>query len=295
MISISFIIPCYNYAHYLATAIHSILAVIEPQDELIIIDDGSTDHTADVVRSLQKIHCFHYCHQAHGGLSVARNQGIEQAQKEYIYFLDADDQVLADGFKQLRQAVENQPNQAMILAGHVSRQAGQDKTHWQRAALSDPQRNFVNYALNRKISIVHGAVLIRRLVALRYPYPNHLPLSNDFVVYAWILANESVACISVPSVMILKHQDSLRHQLVHYQEVVEKLPDTVFSPDKLPVTLMGYRHRFYCQRLLSLFRLQYQQGEIAKCRHTYHLAIRCRFLNIVKWSYLRKYLRTWLG
>jgi hypothetical protein len=86
---ISVIIPSYNRANYLPLAVESILAQSYPVTEIIIIDDGSTDNTFEIARSLgDKVH-FHT--QDHQGVAIARTHGLELARGDIIAWLDADD------------------------------------------------------------------------------------------------------------------------------------------------------------------------------------------------------------
>jgi glycosyltransferase involved in cell wall biosynthesis len=87
--SIATIIPVYNCERYLAEAIESVLAQNYRQLEIIVIDDGSTDDTAKIVRRFEP--AIQYCFQANGGIGSARNRGIELAHSDFIAFLDADD------------------------------------------------------------------------------------------------------------------------------------------------------------------------------------------------------------
>lgn len=87
---VSVIIPAFNAAAFLPNA----LASIERQGyrplEIIVVDDGSTDETAQVARNLPGV--SHYFHQENKGPSAARNLGLKNAQGEFIAFLDADDE-----------------------------------------------------------------------------------------------------------------------------------------------------------------------------------------------------------
>lgn len=87
---ISAIIPTYNYAPFLKDAITSVLEQSIRDLELIVIDDGSTDDTAEVVETIRDQRLF-YHFQDHQGISVARNAGIRLSSGKYIAFLDADD------------------------------------------------------------------------------------------------------------------------------------------------------------------------------------------------------------
>lgn len=84
---ISVIIPVYNGAPYLGEAIESVLSQTVRPAEILVIDDGSTDCTAQVAKSYP----VRYICQSHQGVSVARNFGVAQSHGKLIAFLDADD------------------------------------------------------------------------------------------------------------------------------------------------------------------------------------------------------------
>jgi glycosyltransferase involved in cell wall biosynthesis len=87
--SISVIIPAYNRETYLAEAIESVLLQSQPPAEIIVVDDGSTDHTGEIARSFgEKVTCIT---QENQGAGAARNAGLERAGGSYVAFLDSDD------------------------------------------------------------------------------------------------------------------------------------------------------------------------------------------------------------
>jgi glycosyltransferase involved in cell wall biosynthesis len=89
---VSVIIPCHNDGKYLAQSIESVCVQTVPDWECIVVDDGSTDETAELARSFAsreaRIRCIT---QRHAGLAAARNRGLDEARGRYIQFLDADD------------------------------------------------------------------------------------------------------------------------------------------------------------------------------------------------------------
>jgi glycosyltransferase involved in cell wall biosynthesis len=87
--SVSVVIPAYNMARYLGDALASVFAQTQPPHEVIVVDDGSTDDIARVVR--QWADRIRYIRQEHAGVSAARNAGIRASVGEYIALLDADD------------------------------------------------------------------------------------------------------------------------------------------------------------------------------------------------------------
>lgn len=86
---VSVIIPNYNHAHYVGEAIQSVLHQTYRNVEIIVVDDGSTDESQEVIASFGNH--VHYIWQENRGLSAARNRGIAAAKGAYIALLDADD------------------------------------------------------------------------------------------------------------------------------------------------------------------------------------------------------------
>ncbi len=85
---VTVVIPVYNSAKFLAAALDSVFAQTYRPIEVIVVDDGSTDNSAEIVRDYPKVQYFY---QSNQGVSVARNVAIAAAKGEFIAFLDADD------------------------------------------------------------------------------------------------------------------------------------------------------------------------------------------------------------
>ena len=94
MPAISAVIPTYNRAHFIGEAIESVLAQSRAVDEIIVVDDGSTDHTPEVLAGFGNR--IRYIRQENAGPSAARNRGIQAAGGDYIAFQDSDDLWLPD-------------------------------------------------------------------------------------------------------------------------------------------------------------------------------------------------------
>lgn len=88
--TITWVIPVYNGEKYIGQAIKSILSQPCKDLKLIIVDDGSTDHTATIVKGIADDR-IQYIYQKNSGVSIARNTGIKSSNSKYIAFLDADD------------------------------------------------------------------------------------------------------------------------------------------------------------------------------------------------------------
>lgn len=104
--SVSVIITTYNRREYVLRAIDSVLAQSHPADEILFVDDGSTDGTTEEVR--RRFPEIQYFWQKNQGVSAARNLGIRKASRQWIAFLDCDDAWRVDKIeKQLRALREN--------------------------------------------------------------------------------------------------------------------------------------------------------------------------------------------
>lgn len=99
---ISVIIPAYNAEKYIERCINSVTAQTYNNWEMIVINDGSTDNTENIVREKAKAdNRIHIYWQNNQGAGIARNNGIDKATGEYIVFLDADDYLDKDYFSML--------------------------------------------------------------------------------------------------------------------------------------------------------------------------------------------------
>ena len=97
MPKVSIIIPCYNQAEFLPTTLQSLQSQSLSDWECIIVNDGSTDNSADIIAQFtQQDPRFRLINKTNGGSATARNIGLKQAQGEYIQFLDADDLLAQD-------------------------------------------------------------------------------------------------------------------------------------------------------------------------------------------------------
>ena len=85
---ISVLIPTYNYGRFIGDAVKSVLAQTFSDYEIIVVDDGSTDDTEEVVRQFRTVR---YIVREHGGISKARNVAVREAKGKWLAFLDADD------------------------------------------------------------------------------------------------------------------------------------------------------------------------------------------------------------
>ena len=105
---ISVIVPVYNVEPYLRQCIDSILNQTYTDFELILVDDGSTDRCPEICdKYKEKDDRVRVLHKTNGGLSDARNHGIDIANGDYITFIDSDDMVSKDYLEVLIQSLKS--------------------------------------------------------------------------------------------------------------------------------------------------------------------------------------------
>jgi glycosyltransferase involved in cell wall biosynthesis len=122
MPKVSVIIPTYNMADYLPEAIESVLNQTYKDFEIIVIDDGSTDNTKEIVKKYidPSRDNIRYIYQENKGVSVARNTAIMNARGEFIALLDADDRCYANRLEEEIKAIEKDPGIGLVHADDMA-------------------------------------------------------------------------------------------------------------------------------------------------------------------------------
>jgi glycosyltransferase involved in cell wall biosynthesis len=135
---VSVIIPCYNSASYLSETIESVLVQDCPDIEIIVVDDGSTDNTADIVAHYPGIR---YIRQRHAGLAFTRSNGLRHSAGEYIVCLDSDDRLIRGALALHLNSLMEQPDCAFSFGDVVFINAhGAELSDAECATLRSPKR-----------------------------------------------------------------------------------------------------------------------------------------------------------
>lgn len=113
--AISVVIPCFNAVRYLPATLDSVLSQQDPGLEVIVVDDGSRDGSAEwVERAYPQVRLIR---QANQGVAVARNRGVAEASQDWIAFIDADDIWLPGKLRAQRDLLEQNPSSRFCYAG----------------------------------------------------------------------------------------------------------------------------------------------------------------------------------
>jgi len=158
----SIIIPCYNQAHFLPECLGSILSQIFQNWEALIINDGATDNTSEVANEFsQKDSRIKLVEKVNGGLSSARNRGIQEANGDYFIFLDADDLLLNDCLQYYSRILNEGVD--FIQSGYLSFKDNLRNVLYKRATIY-PYVDFYQTIHEANIGPVNGFVVSKKMV-----------------------------------------------------------------------------------------------------------------------------------
>ncbi len=216
MPKVSVVIPAYNGAKFLAEAIESVLAQTYRDFEIIIVDDGSTDNTRQVV-DIFKDSCIKYIYQKNQGVSAARNRGIGLAGGEYIALLDADDIRLERSLEKQVAVLDENPGVGLVYGqlsmmdegGKVYRTKG--SSFMNRSGIVDKKEQIKELLFS--CNIMPSAVLMRRSCFNEAGgFHGGLSIAEDRHLFLRLAKRYQVAYIAEPIVKYRLHPDSLhRH------------------------------------------------------------------------------------
>jgi glycosyltransferase involved in cell wall biosynthesis len=197
---VSVVIPVYNREPYVGQAIASVLAQTFGDFELLVIDDGSTDGTRDVVRAFGDPRIRLLCHASNRGIARARNAGVDAARGEYLAFLDSDDVALPERLAEQVDFLDHHPDHAAVGAwidwmDDRGRPTGRVKRR--------PPRPDDVSALRLFRQGIENTASVARTAALRqYRHDERFEVSEDFDLWARIAADRPIA--NLPKVLVLR-------------------------------------------------------------------------------------------
>lgn len=159
---VSIIIPAYNSAKYLREAVDSALAQTYSDVEIIVVNDGSTDNSAELLRDYGNR--IVYIEQPNAGLSAARNTGILASTGDFLVFLDADDCLLPDMAVSLASVLAENELCSLVYCGWY--QTDEDGTRFSESDLNLPSGSLFRELFQHGLFVV-GSVMIRKSILSR--------------------------------------------------------------------------------------------------------------------------------
>lgn len=202
----SIIVPLYNKAPFIRKALESIASQTFKDWELIIVDDGSTDNSLEVVNEyIRDVLCVMYdvcknvrvIHQKNSGVAAARNNGVAVSKGEYVCFLDADDWWELTFLEEMDRLIAEYPDAGIYASNYIYYKPG--KTH---VALSLP-RGYLDYPKayyeGSSMPVWTGATCMPRRVFYEMGgFPVGIKLGEDFLLWAKTALHYKVAFCEKP-------------------------------------------------------------------------------------------------
>ena len=177
---ISIIIPLYNKEKFIIKTIQSLLAQTNKDWECIIVDDGSTDHSAELIKSINNPN-IHYIKKENGGVSSARNLGVKHSQGEYILYLDADDVLLPDCIEIIQNTINRYKN-FDIYTGNFYIERNHQKTLFLKRGKVGAVENGMKLLFKHKMYMRPGAYVIKREKAEEITFNEDLSRFEDLEI-----------------------------------------------------------------------------------------------------------------
>jgi glycosyltransferase involved in cell wall biosynthesis len=227
--TVSVVIPTYNRAARLQACLRSVVDA-EPDAEIIVVDDGSTDHTADIVAAFP---AARYFRQANRGPSAARNTGIRESRGRYIALFDSDDRMLRGARPLIPALLDRQPEIGVVFTNaFVTHDDGTSETAYDPShpetdklwdvpheTLPDGARVFGRDALLRAL-VLDRCYVIPSISVIRRSaldacgvFDESLIGYEEWDLFSRLAARYSFAYLDDPSATIVKHDSNLSGDL----------------------------------------------------------------------------------
>jgi len=213
---ISVVIPLYNKSSSITRCILSVINQLEDGDEIIVVDDGSTDESFQKARSVlmsYSSHRYQLITQANSGVSAARNLGISVAKSEYICLLDADDQWRPAFLTKMKDLVSSFPEADLYCLGHEVVK-GEGPPVKPKHGCPDGFKGYVNdfFRASAKGSVANSSKVSIRKTALEKVggFPVGVVAGEDLYVWIRLALNGLVACDPSTAVVTYLEYDRSR-------------------------------------------------------------------------------------
>ncbi len=258
MIQVSVVIPYFNRAEWLKSAIDSVFAQTFPDYEIVVVDDGSAEIPSFLLDRVDPR--VRYVRQPHLGASAARNHGIRIATGTYVAFLDADDMFRPDKLKIQVGQMNIRPE---IPLSHTSYdRVDVDGKHLQKVA-AGTFGGSVYPAIVMHCPIATPTVMVRRdaFSGLRHAFDENVTLGEDIILWVDIARNHEVMGIDQPLTEVRIHgRNASADAAAQYRGGLNILRHAFHEDPQLGVV---FRRRALANLCSYVGRLYLQQGERA--------------------------------
>ena len=233
---ISIIVPVYNVEKYLEKCVNSIVNQTYKNLEIILVDDGATDSSGKLCDELAKIdNRIKVYHKENGGLSDARNYGVEKSTGEYIGFVDSDDYIDAEMYEKLYEAIKKE---------NVDVAECNLKIIYPDREELFTEQNYYNVCTKQeyleeylKIEKIFGSACVRLIksdIAKKLKFPVGKLYEDTYYAYGLINVADSYVIMDAPYYNYLMRENSITNarfnpRIFDLIEIVEEFHNTVYE------------------------------------------------------------------
>ena len=298
---VSVIIPAFNAQEFIGETLNSILAQTYQNLEVIVVDDGSTDRTAEVVRSYHPRVLCHY--QANsGGCAVPRNAGIERSSGDYLCFVDADDVIVPDRIARQVDFMERHSSVGLVFCDYrnFNENGLYPRSHFQTCTLLSSQlREQRELTLENPCEILAqenfgsaGSLFIRRAVLkLEAGFEPTLRSCEDFHLYYRLARHSCVGVINEVGMMRRLHGDNMSGNSLTM--LMEGIRSRIMLRDsERDLRIRAYLNRYIADCHASLAFCRANSGEYLEALLNDWQALYCHFCLSRVWTAGKGVVRT---
>jgi glycosyltransferase involved in cell wall biosynthesis len=204
---VSFVVPTYNHARYLPQALNSIINQSYPNLEVFVIDDGSTDGTAELVKPYRSI--INYIYKKNGGTPSALNLGLSLATGKYVCWLSADDAVIGEKVSKQLELMESDLNLGFSYTSFVVINANGENRYEVDSAYYSDKREMVTKLMEG--CFINGSSVMMRCSALEKVgnFDESLPQAHDYDLWFRLLRHYSCGFLDEPLLAYRWHGENM--------------------------------------------------------------------------------------
>jgi glycosyltransferase involved in cell wall biosynthesis len=248
MPKVSIIIPTYNRAHTISSALDSLINQPVDDLEILVVDDGSTDNTRDVLSDYPQVH---YVFQQNAGVSRARNTGLKLCSGETIAFLDSDDIVFPNKFSHQLSLLDQDPTLDIVYSGwQILAEDGRTvQTEYHPLPNEDPLTKMVE---DGYFFPIHSALMRRHCYERVGGFDESLPAFED--PDFWIrMALAGFKFGSSPDLVCQYRMTagSLGKNIAKLEQALPLVMEKTFNHPSLPTHLLTQKNSLFARRHLE--------------------------------------------
>jgi glycosyltransferase involved in cell wall biosynthesis len=235
----SIIVPTFNRAYLVGDTIESILSQSYKNFEVIIVDDGSTDNTEEIIQKYLSGN-VHYYKKENAERAAARNFGARLAKGDYINWFDSDDLMMPNHLEEAAQTILKYGRPEIFAVGHRYQYPSgkQIKT----VSYSSPTLNDIIYKGN---PIINSPVIVRKDIALANPYNEdpELSCSEDFELWLRLASKFPLYSSPCVTVVIINHDERSTLTMTDPDKLISRFTKFIYYSESNPevIALLGER------------------------------------------------------